>query len=79
MSSGEDCGSGTAGRNPVGVFEETCRQCGAGVEVRVYEGRIPRIGAVHYINMACEECGYKSSEIKEGRDVESAGRELCCA
>jgi len=57
-------------------FAERCTACGANVMCKMKVVKIPFFKEVTLMAVACDECGYRSNEIKAGGGIEPKGNRL---
>jgi len=59
------------------TFPAHCSACGVPSETRMYITNIPYFKEVIIMSTTCDECGYRSSELKAGGSISDKGRRIC--
>jgi zinc finger protein len=72
-------GAETLGRHEALKFPATCPSCRQDTETSMCTTDIPHFKEVIIMSMVCDECGYRSNEIKGGGGVPKYGTKITLA
>ena len=78
ISSRGDTGSQIDLHDEVLIFTNNCQNCGCICRTNMKQVKIPFFKEVIIMATICDECGFKSDEVKSGAGIEPKGVKLTC-